>query len=1140
MKKRSTYFNNKKLILLTLLMLLSVGQGFANSKDYYAKLTATTSATGKGLVYAAANNTAPTADSQYKASVDATGNNSSTGNSASVSFYAWAKPARGYVFDSWSTNNASVSGNSVTISASSENSNSPTTGTITANWKDAPSYTITYKQPENNGQYSVRYDYTTIVNNAFTAGSESYTMSASTADKAVKSYTADKVTLSTSSQTFLGWYEGETLLSKDKTCVYGITKNTTISARFANPDEKHTINFIAPSNGTIKATDGTTTITNKGSITSNKAFTLTATPNSGYHVVGWYTTKDGGKTKEYFSYDAEVSNYNFYENVSVGCDFSNKSKAQFQIKGNTSITYDDLNKANEAANGGVIVLIGDGELLAGDYTISKGNTLLIPYDDAYTVKTTKAEVTQTWAALKAYKTLTLASGANITVVNGAAINVGGKQFSTSNQMGSAGGPGTPTGPYGCIDMSKGGNITLQSGSNLYAWGFITGQNMDEGNNTTGVGTIDAQNGATVYEDIVIADWHGGSATSGMNSKKKYFPFNQYFIPNIEVPLTINYGATLNTVSDISAGIGNYKSPYSVPITFIGKTGGLFNMQSSSSTAKIWYDATTDEQHFEFTGDNTIEGISANVGGYVTVDASKYVMPMTSNFNIHIKSGSLTVPSDIALLPGAKVTLDEGVDATISQGVNVYIYDLDNWGLYAYNNYRKVYTFRPTKFKKYGQGDKNTKAADVAKVTGLSDAKLVVNGKLTVNGAIYTTNAGADICSDKGGSIVFASAPTASATTYQYVHGGNPTDVSIPVTAAQLHNASDALNAYTATTGSAANTTFTYKNHVWTSEAAPTFELAGNKLSLTNAYPVTADEVKNNATSKTYLSVDLTNANGPLGDAATLKNNVGAKTGNNILLYVSKNDAGTNITNTDAENVVVKDSKKTYTASNFVITDKQPIDVPTAFTATKASYSRTNTKNSGDTQWGTICLPFELTSGNGIQYYQLSGISGSTMTFTKVDKVPANTPAIYSVASGVKDLAITGSGTNIAVTPTESSSSDENNSGFTLVGVQKKTETLTDGSNNYYIAQNKFWKPTGTDVNVRPQRAYFKTNGAESLAKVFSIVADETTGITSPDYEGNAPTVVGIYSVNGMRQDGLRPGINIVKMSDGSSRKVVIR
>lgn len=1578
------YMNNKfthKLLMSLFLILAGSVQGWANNPTtYYAMLTAKTSATGKGLVYAATSNTAPT-DNQYKVSFDATGNNSSSGKSASVSFYVWAKPARGYLFDSWTeTNNKTGNGDAVTISASSTTESNPTTGTVTANWKDAPSYTIIYKQPENKGQYSVRYDYTTITNNAFTAGSETHTMSASSADKAVKSYAADKVTLSTSLSSFLGWYDGDTQLSTDKEYTYTISKDATITARFEAPKEYQasvtsngtttqyktiqealaaanklttnptvtlldnitgvdeiltisksmtielngytlsgkggrrapnnasdlskellwvngskitvtikdgstaktgTINctdelnhdlygirvdngtlnlesgtihaentdkyvgstnrmrtytvYAAPgctinqkgatieavgdyyaygiltggwysgngpatvniSGGTIDASafnsprgidagyatvnvtggeinatatggnwssygislnaganaqkknewhatltmsggkvnagsttsaargirvnravayesgtnkvasivgaeatitggtviatattswpvavepygpttisggtitakagttdaygvrvmDGKTTINGSANITAtattNNAFgatagadtdgskgtpyegelqvdggTITATATNGatargvfvqaasrqitntasgyfpgYYAAAGKATINGGKisasaktsgsfavflagtstngtasatttasitggwfkasgtnavcvnnaagTKDltitggYYQQNTNISDYvpntkTVYALTSgdaynFGCRYYvsdwDYTKA---IAKNTSTnkTYTSLKTALDEAASGQTVVLTENYKMNDQATVKSGVKLLVPYDDAYTWKTTKAEVTQSWTSPSAFRTLTMSDGASITVQNGGAICVGGKQFSSSNQMSSgSGGPGSPVGPFGCIDMSDGGKITLESGSNLYVWGFITGQNMDEGNNTIGVGTIDAQNGATVYEDIVIADWHGGSATSEMDSKKKYFPFNQYFIPNIEVPLTINYGATLNTVSDISAGLGSNKKPYNVPVTFIAESGGLFNMQSTASTAKVWYDATTDEQHFEFTGDNTIEGISANVGGYATVDASKYVMPVTSNFNIRIKSGTLTVPDDIALLPGSKVTLDEGVTATVSKGVNVYVYDLANWGPYAYGSNRKVYPFRPSRFKKYEQGDNQTKPEDVASKTGLADARIVVNGTLDVKGNVYTTEAGADICSNGYGQVKFTAAPSASTTTYQV--SGLSSEVSINATAPQLHNAD---GSYVATSGTAANTTYYYDPNVgtWatTEPAAPSFSYDETKhqVKLDKSYLITskvAETFKNNLSSakgnNTVLSADLTNATGTF-DVAAMRSAIGATDGNNVLLYAPSTASADNINN------VIVDG----TAANLVITDKQPIDVPTAFTATKVSYSREASKY----KWGTVCLPFALTSNDNIQYYQLESVEGNTMTLTKVDKVKANQPAIYFLTKGQlsvegKDVAIVAKATNDVTTGT-----------YILKGVQSEVKKLDAKSTNYYyIAQDKFWQPTTNEVKVRPQRAYFETTANSASAKVLNIgVSDgEATGISTA--ESTEPTVVGIFTLGGAKLNTLEKGVNIVKMSDGTTRKVIVR
>lgn len=82
----------------------------------------------------------------------------------------------------------------------------------------------------------------------------------------------------------------------------------------------------------------------------------------------------------------------------------------------------------------------------------------------------------------------------------------------------------------------------------------------------------------------------------------------------------------------------------------------------------------------------------------------------------------------------------------------------------------------------------------------------VNGSVTANGAIYTTKGGADICSsNKTGKYVQQGDPGTATATYQYNANGNK-EVTIPITAAKLHNAD---GTYTETANANAHDTFTY-------------------------------------------------------------------------------------------------------------------------------------------------------------------------------------------------------------------------------------------------------------------------------------------------------------------------------------------
>lgn len=190
--------------------------------------------------------------------------------------------------------------------------------------------------------------------------------------------------------------------------------------------------------------------------------------------------------------------------------------------------YANLNEAIAAAKDGTdktIVVASDGTL-SGNYTIPTGVTLLVPFDDADTLYTTEPEASKSIISQTAYRTLTLTDDASITVKG--AISVGGKLYTSSSTH-----VCKPTGAYGQIKMSDSSQITVEDGGTLYAWGYITGS-----------GNVRITSGATVYECFQVTDWRGGSATIKFvnpSTVKKVFPFSQYYVQNIEAPLTIEYG-----------------------------------------------------------------------------------------------------------------------------------------------------------------------------------------------------------------------------------------------------------------------------------------------------------------------------------------------------------------------------------------------------------------------------------------------------------------------------------------------------------------------------------------------------------------------------------------------------------------------
>ena len=97
---------------------------------------------------------------------------------------------------------------------------------------------------------------------------------------------------------------------------------------------------------------------------------------------------------------------------------------------------------------------------------------------------------------------------------------------------------------------------------------------------------------------------------------------------------------------------------------------------------------------------------------------------------------------------------------------------------------------------------------------------------------------------------------------------------------------------------------------------------------------------------------------------------------------------------NATNVVSRNS-----CDNYVLVDQYPIFVPSTFTSTAASYTRS--PESGT--WGTLCLPFSVSSDESVQFYQLTKITDAVMRFEPVATTEPNTPLVFKrlSASGLQ-------------------------------------------------------------------------------------------------------------------------------------------
>ena len=530
---------------------------------------------------------------------------------------------------------------------------------------------------------------------------------------------------------------------------------------------------------------------------------LVATPVSGAQFICWVNTADNTifscNKNHSFAVDGDIS---------LKAVFSNTNIPYFMIE--DKYLFDDLNEAvtfAAAYSNKTVVLMNNSTLPVGDYTIPSGVTLLIPFDSANTLYTTEPGHDDGKTDIKPYpyRTLNLSSGANITV-NGA-ISVSAKH---REAQGSGFGCEN-SGAYGCINMATGSNITVNNGATLYAWGYIIGD-----------GSVVANSGATVYEYFQFRDFRGGSISSAMEEKYGVFLFSQYYVQNIEVPLTLYAGAIEKTFVTITMS----NMDFSEDITFIGSNDAMFTVSDGYVTKR--YDGSTDRLIVESNGDISVDSITFSIGfggdngiTGISKDTAEYELPITNNLTVIANSGKASLDQDLALLPGSEIIVRKDAICTLGDGVNIYAYDADDWGTFSYskNLNHKFLPLRYAPSRTYTRTE-----ADLA------DAKIQVDGIVDASaGYVYTTAGGANIFSTGNGKVITV-AGTQTAT-YQFVQGSDYTaesNIAIPITPAKAKNAD---GSFTETSTATTATTYIYNathgkwdnnNHTITEEpTAPT-------------------------------------------------------------------------------------------------------------------------------------------------------------------------------------------------------------------------------------------------------------------------------------------------------------------------------
>ncbi|MBQ7595454.1 MAG: hypothetical protein IJU45_02180 [Clostridia bacterium] len=549
--------------------------------------------------------------------------------------------------------------------------------------------------------------------------------------------------------------------------------------------------FNAAANGsyTVTKADSTSYTVNSGdaALTVEQSnfysFTLAATPASNYKFVGWNV--DGAFVSTSANYTLSI-----LANSTVEPLFAPSNAAVFKAGAMLFADLDDA-IAYSQANSIAVISLADSGTISGNYTIPNGKTLLIPYDDINTCQKLNPTVYyNVYDTPSAYKTLTLADGASLTVQNGAAISVSAKLVAKGQKNGYNGCVG---GKYGHIVMQGTSLITVKSGGTLYTYGYISGS-LDS--------SVTVQPGGTVWELFQIRDWRGGSAaTSSSFGNNDVFVINQYYVQNIETPLTVEAGATEKVYTSVNASSRSYPGE----ALFIGE-GGMFDNKGGSIIK--YYDAANDRLIVDIYGDMDLSPLSISTS-VADLDTSEYVLPITNNMTCNVHSGTTSITQNLAFLPDAVMSIDNDAIMRIRNNVNVYVYDKESWGNFANDSLTIT-----------AVGYSVANGTTAVRTDVIDDATIDINGKLVMYGKLYTTagapnrtkadavidtenpdNFGAKIISSQGtGTLVYATEIGTETHTCQAEQSGTTIYIDyIPIEPAKLRNGAGAETAYTATT-----------------------------------------------------------------------------------------------------------------------------------------------------------------------------------------------------------------------------------------------------------------------------------------------------------------------------------------------------
>ena len=483
-----------------------------------------------------------------------------------------------------------------------------------------------------------------------------------------------------------------------------------------DPNKEISLNFNVNENGYIIFNGENITTNTERKIKVSDLINLSAVPNNGFIFSGWLINNEVVSEMEN-NYTCKLS-----EDSSITPIFSLINTALFEWNGNV---YSDLNDAiymasNSDSGDKIITLISDGIINSGEeYIFNDGLVLNIPcsFMSSVIYEQSKLFTRDTTAPFK-YRSLTITNGTTLRFENYSQLYIGAITYATN---GGSTTTNRPVGGYGLISLENNSKIVLSETSELYCFGYVIGE-----------GIVEAESGSIVHEIFQIGDFRGGSAMLGM-TRGPAFPFNQYFIQNIESNIYFKFGSKLSVHTALFAS----SSIYPATVEFLSSDSvGAFVMKSGEIRRK--YDPLTDTITYKIIGSCYMNSIQVSLAS-TSIDSSDFFLPISNNFIVEVcENSDVTVNQDLTFLPQSKLIVGAGATVKISDNRTVFFWDFDSWNGNSFagtsGNFNTV-SYSPT--ANNGNGGK----PNVRTLT--ESASLEINGTITVgkSSGLFTTKHG---------------------------------------------------------------------------------------------------------------------------------------------------------------------------------------------------------------------------------------------------------------------------------------------------------------------------------------------------------------------------------------------------------------